>query len=40
LNNFRKWHDADKTVDVFCAERRLFGSMLGEQWRAQPCMIR
>jgi predicted TIM-barrel fold metal-dependent hydrolase len=26
LNNFRKWHDADDTIDVFGAERWLFGS--------------
>jgi hypothetical protein len=31
LNNFRKWHDADETIDVFGAERCLFGSRLGEQ---------
>jgi hypothetical protein len=32
LNNFRKWHDADETIDVFGCERCMFGSTrLGEQ---------
>jgi hypothetical protein len=31
LNNFRKWHDADETIDVFAAERCMFGSRLGGQ---------
>jgi hypothetical protein len=29
LNNFRKWHDVDETIDVFGAERCLFGSARG-----------
>jgi hypothetical protein len=32
LNNFRKWHDADETIDVFGAERCAFGSRLGERF--------
>jgi hypothetical protein len=31
LSNFRKWHDADETIDVFGAGRSLFGSRLDEQ---------
>ena len=31
MNNFRKRHYADETIDVFGAERCMFGSRFGEQ---------